>query len=64
MNTASSATSFIATINWGGGRFSPGTISGSNGSFVVSGTHAFANLGVYRARVIVTMKVPDVCCRR
>ena len=60
VNTASSATSFIATINWGGGRFSPGTISGSNGSFVVSGTHAFANLGVYRARVIVTMSAPDV----
>jgi hypothetical protein len=60
LNAATSASRFIAKINWGGGRSSRGTISRSNGSFVVSGTHTFATLGVYKVRVIVTTSSPDL----
>lgn len=60
VNGATTASRFIATINWGGGRSSAGIISGSNGSFVVLGTHTFATLGVYKVRVSVTMSEPDL----
>lgn len=56
-NTAATAASFIATIHWGDGRSSPATISGGDGSFVVSGRHEYAKTGVYSINVTVTMKV-------
>ena len=36
-----SPTDFTATINWGDGTTSPGTVSGGNGTFTVTGTHNF-----------------------
>ena len=51
---------FIATINWGNGRSSRGTISGSDGTFAVSGTHTFTTVGVHVVRVTVTMTAPDL----
>ena len=60
VNSTTSASAFVATINWGGGRSSRGIISGSNGSFAVLGTHMFGTLGVYKVRVTVTMSSPDV----
>jgi len=58
-NTATTADHFSAIIRWGDGRTSIGTVSGSDGSFTVMGTHKFATLGVYAIRVIITSNVPD-----
>jgi hypothetical protein len=38
-----SATAFTAVISWGDGSTSNGVITGSNGSFTVSGSHTFAD---------------------
>ncbi len=46
---------FSATINWGDGTTSAGTVSGANGSFTVSGTHTYANFGNFS----VTVRVAD-----
>jgi hypothetical protein len=43
---------FSATINWGDGTSSAGTVSGG-GAFVVAGTHAFASPGVYQTTVAI-----------
>jgi hypothetical protein len=58
--TATIAGRFIATIDWGDGESSPGTVSGSDGSFTVVGAHAYANRGVYSVQVTVSMSVPDL----
>src|SRR5207253_2197390 len=39
------ANDFVATINWGDGTTSAGAVSGSNGSFAVSGTHTSTTTG-------------------
>src|SRR5260370_40295448 len=36
---------FTATIDWGDGTTSPGTITGSNGSFSVLGGHSYSDGG-------------------
>ena len=38
-------TGFTATIDWGDGTTSPGTITGSNGSFSVLGGHSYSDEG-------------------
>jgi hypothetical protein len=48
------ASSFTATINWGDGVSSTGTVSGSNGSFTVDGGHTYADEGNDTAIVTVT----------
>lgn len=48
------ASDFTATIDWGDQQSSPGTISFSNGSFVVTGSHTYADEGGYRTSVTVT----------
>jgi hypothetical protein len=55
---------FIATIDWGDGESSPGTVSGSDGSFTVIGAHAYSNPGVYSVQVTVSMSVPDLASVR
>jgi hypothetical protein len=47
--------SFVATIRWGDGRSSRGTVIGSNGQFTVLGRHRFAAPGRYAVKVNVTM---------
>jgi hypothetical protein len=47
----SSASDFSASINWGDDTSSPGIVSGSNGSFTVSGTHSYAVAGKLPIRV-------------
>lgn len=47
---------YSATISWGDGTTSTGTIRGSGGSFSVSGTHTYAEEGTYKA----TVKITDV----
>lgn len=40
-----SASEYSATIDWGDGTTSSGTVSGSNGNFTVSGTHTYSEEG-------------------
>jgi hypothetical protein len=44
-NTADVAGSFAATINWGDGATTTGIVTGSNGSFTVSGGHTYGDEG-------------------
>jgi hypothetical protein len=46
--------SFVATIDWGYGRVSHGTVTGSDGRFAVVGRHRFPAAGRYSVRVAVT----------
>src|SRR5207253_6310908 len=39
--------SFMATIGWGDGGWSMGTVSGSNGVYTVAGSHAYGAAGTY-----------------
>jgi hypothetical protein len=55
-DTSAAAADYAATISWGDGSSSAGTITGSAGQFTVSGTHTYAEEGAYQ----VTVKVTDV----
>src|ERR1700682_117278 len=44
-DTSALAADFQAIVDWGDATTSPGTITGSNGSFVVGGSHIYANPG-------------------
>jgi hypothetical protein len=57
-NAATGAARFIATINWGDGKTSLGSISGGGGTFVISGSHKYKKVGVFAVRVTVTTSVP------
>lgn len=46
-NPLSQASDFTAIINWGDGTNSLATITGSDGQFIVSGTHTYAEAGLY-----------------
>ena len=46
-NTTTSASQFVAMINWGDGRFSVAAVSGGAGSFVVNAHHSYAKNGHY-----------------
>jgi hypothetical protein len=54
-NATTSASQFVATINWGDGKFSRATVTGGAGSFVVDARHAYARNGRYTVSVTVTM---------
>jgi parallel beta-helix repeat protein len=47
---------FSATISWGDGRTSAGTVSANGGGFSVAGTHSYASSGPYT----VTVSIADV----
>src|SRR5690242_15416270 len=53
-NLTDTASSFTATIDWGDGTVTAGTIVGSNGNFTVEGGHTFADEGFPNATVTVT----------
>jgi hypothetical protein len=42
-NSGDVASQFTATIDWGDGTTSTGTVTGGNGSFTVTGTHTYSN---------------------
>src|SRR5262249_5199567 len=44
-DTRDAATAFSATINWGDGNITAGVVTGSNGSFTVSGGHTYDDEG-------------------
>ncbi len=55
-NTAtSSPADFTATINWGDGTTATsGTVTGSGGSYQVTGSHSYAGTGYYTVKVHIT----------
>ena len=53
-NTSATPSAYTATINWGDGSSSAGTITGGNGSFNVAGTHAYSAGGSYPIAVTIT----------
>jgi hypothetical protein len=53
-NGGDTAGSFTATIDWGDGVTSPGTVSGGAGTFTVSGGHTYADEGNDTAKVVLT----------
>lgn len=53
-NTAAQASGFTANIDWGDGSTSAGVVSGSNGSFTVSGAHTYADEATRTATVTLT----------
>ena len=55
-DTASGAGEFTATIAWGDGVTSAGTVTGSAGAFTVSGAHTYATAGTFA----VTTTLADV----
>jgi hypothetical protein len=52
-DTGAPASDFVATIDWGDGKTSSGTVSGSNGSFTVTGSHNYAGAGTYAINVTI-----------
>ena len=52
-NPAATAADYTATINWGDGISAPGTVSSMGVGFAVSGSHTYAEEGVYTASVSV-----------
>jgi len=57
-DTANTASDFIATINWGDGTTTPGTISGSTGAFQISGTHTYVGSGTFSVTVTMSDDAP------
>src|SRR5438309_448047 len=53
---ASTGSEYEATIEWGDGSTSAGTVSGSGGSFSVSGSHTYAEEGSNPVKVTLTDK--------
>ena len=54
-DTAATAASFTAAINWGDGTITAGTVTAtSGGSFTVSGAHTYATAGTYSVYTVIT----------
>ena len=53
-NAQASVKDFFATIKWGDGTSSVGTISGSNGAFTVSAGHTYADEGSFALSATIT----------
>ena len=57
-NTLAGASGFTAVINWGDGTTQAGTVSGTNGTLTVSGSHTYANDGNFTLVVNLVDKAP------
>ncbi len=53
-DTGQPASNFTATIAWGDGASTAGTVTGAAGSFSVSGAHTYADEGTFTTNVSVT----------
>jgi hypothetical protein len=53
-DSSDTADKFTATINWGDGQTTTGSVSGANGSFTVSGGHTYVDEGNEKASVTLT----------
>jgi len=58
-DTADAASAFSASIDWGDGTTTTGTVTGSNGSFSVQGTHAYSDEGNFTTTTSVTRTVDN-----
>src|SRR5581483_1953226 len=56
--TATPASDFTATIDWGDATTSAGVVSGGSGAFQVSGTHTYAATGNYPVMVTLSDDAP------
>jgi hypothetical protein len=54
-NAGAPASDFTATINWGDASTSAGTVTGSGGTYSITGSHIYSSTGYYN----VTTKVTD-----
>jgi hypothetical protein len=54
INTSDTSSSFTATIDWGDGTTTSGTVAGSNGAFTVTGGHTYADEGSFPLGVTIT----------
>ena len=52
-NTATNLGDLLATIDWGDGTTSSGTIAGGNGKYTVFGSKTFSGLGTYNVQVVI-----------
>ena len=57
-DTVTPASDFTATIDWGDGTVTGGTVSGSNGSFAVSGSHTYTTAGQDTVKVTLSDDAP------
>jgi|HubBroStandDraft_3_1064219.scaffolds.fasta_scaffold00839_8 PKD repeat protein len=57
-DAANTPSDFTATINWGDGNSSAGTVAGGAGNFTVSGTHTYATSGTFTVTVTLTDDAP------
>jgi hypothetical protein len=57
-NRSRPASAFTATLAWGDGTTSTGTVSGSSGSFSVTASHSYAEEGTY-SWVVNVLESPD-----
>lgn len=57
-DTANVAGDFTATIDWGDGTTTAGTVAGGGGTFTVSGTHTYAATGPFPVTVTLTDDAP------
>jgi hypothetical protein len=57
-STANTASDFAATIDWGDGTTTAGTVSGGAGSFTVIGSHSYADEGSFTASVTLADNAP------
>jgi hypothetical protein len=61
--TSNPASDFTATINWGDGTTTAGTVTGGNGSFTVTGSHTYTASGSFTAAVTLTDDAPGTASK-
>jgi hypothetical protein len=59
VNTTSPASDFAATVDWGDGQTTTGTVSGGNGSLTVGGSHTYVAHGQDTVRVTLADDAPS-----
>jgi hypothetical protein len=57
-NLAATASDFTASIDWGDGTTSTGTVSGSSGAFSVNGSHTYSEDGAHSIKVKIADDAP------
>jgi hypothetical protein len=57
-NAANVPSDFVATIDWGDGNTTAGTVTGGGGTFMVSGAHTYATAGTFNVVVTLTDDAP------
>src|SRR5438093_172778 len=58
-NVVATAGGFTVIIDWGDGTTTPGVLTGSNGSFTVTGSHTYAAAGNDTITVFMGDDAPD-----